>query len=85
MKQQQVAMRLAKAAGGSAGGDRYMWWAVTSLLLQARAADAGENLHPSAARCIIMQSCPYNPARSRPRAATFLWDRRVMPSKQDAP
>jgi hypothetical protein len=42
MKQQQVAMRLAKAAGQSEGGDRYMWWAVTSLLLQARAAAAGD-------------------------------------------
>lgn len=41
MKQQQVAMRLAKAAGGGAGGDRYMWWAVASLLLQARAATKG--------------------------------------------
>lgn len=50
MKQQQVAMRLAKAAGGAAGGDRYMWWAVTSLLLQARAADAGEGLQESTVR-----------------------------------
>lgn len=41
VKQQHVAMRLAKAAGGGAGGDRYMWWAVTSLLLQARAAAEG--------------------------------------------
>jgi hypothetical protein len=42
MKQQQVAMRLAKAAGGAANGDRYMWWAITSLLLQARVAAAGD-------------------------------------------
>lgn len=42
VKQQQVAMRLAKAAGSREGGKRYMWWAVTSLLLQAGAAAAGQ-------------------------------------------
>ncbi len=46
MKQQQVAMKLAKGAGGRPGSERYMWWAVTSLLLQARAAAAGTCQRP---------------------------------------
>lgn len=43
MKQQQVAMKLSKASGPAAGAagvssERYSWWVVLSLLLQARAA-----------------------------------------------
>jgi len=40
VQQQRVAMRLSKMAGAGAG-PQYLWWAVTSLLLQARAAAAG--------------------------------------------
>ncbi|PNW76761.1 hypothetical protein CHLRE_11g475050v5 [Chlamydomonas reinhardtii] len=43
VKQQQVAMKLSKASGPAAGAagvssERYSWWVVLSLLLQARAA-----------------------------------------------
>ncbi len=41
MKQQQAAMKLAKAAGSKPGAERYGWWAVTTVLQQARAAAAG--------------------------------------------
>ena len=40
VQQQRVAMKLSKMAGANAG-PQYLWWAVTSLLLQARAAAAG--------------------------------------------
>ena len=40
VQQQRVAMKLSKMAGAGAG-PQYLWWAVTSLLLQARAAAAG--------------------------------------------
>jgi len=40
VQQQRVSMKLSKMAGAAAG-PQYLWWAVTSLLLQARAAAAG--------------------------------------------
>ncbi len=40
VQQQRIAMKLSRMAGGAAGSP-YLWWAVTSQLLQARAAAAG--------------------------------------------
>lgn len=46
VKQQQLAMKLARETGGKqAGGERYGWWTVTTLLLQARLAAAGTSFH----------------------------------------
>ena len=42
-KQQQVAMKMHRLGGSEA--ESCLWWAVTSLVLQARAAPAGD--HPS--------------------------------------
>ena len=57
MKQQQVAMKLAKAAGGQTGDTRYGWWAVTAILLQARAAASGASL-PHSQMCLHL-SCDH--------------------------
>jgi len=64
VKQQQVAMKLAKGAGGRPGSERYMWWAVTSLLLQARAAAAGD-----CAQLLSSRICQQTAASSMIRAS----------------
>lgn len=41
MKQQQVAVKLQKL--DSAGEGQYAWWAIVSIVLQAKAAKAGHD------------------------------------------